>query len=63
VDEKLKELILNEIMDHNPGVSFDDIAGLNFAKQVIREIVIDPIKRPDLFTGLCEVPKGVLLFG
>eukprot|EP00729_Bicosta_minor_P002831 gene2831-6379_t len=48
LDQKLIDLIENEIMDHNPGIT---------------EIVIYPQMRPDLFQGLSEPTKGVLLFG
>jgi ATP-dependent 26S proteasome regulatory subunit len=41
----------------------DDIVGLDSVKKMIREKVINPIQRPDLHCGLCEAPKGVLLFG
>ncbi|ELT99931.1 hypothetical protein CAPTEDRAFT_159570 [Capitella teleta] len=57
------ELISNEIMDHGPPVAWEDIAGLEFAKKTIREIVIWPMLRPDIFTGLRGPPKGLLLFG
>ena len=45
------------------GVSFDDIAGLQFAKKCVQEVICWPMLRPDLFTGLRSLPKGVLLFG
>ncbi|EDQ90357.1 uncharacterized protein MONBRDRAFT_16309, partial [Monosiga brevicollis MX1] len=51
------------IMTKDPGVKFDDIAGLHKAKNLIKEIVIWPMMRPDIFTGLRSIPKGVLLFG
>lgn len=70
VDERLKniepkmiELIENEIMDHGPPVHWNDIAGLEFAKKTIKEIVVWPMLRPDLFSGLRGPPRGILLFG
>ncbi|KAH8046617.1 AAA ATPase-like protein [Aureococcus anophagefferens] len=43
--------------------TFDDVAGLQDAKRSIMEMVIWPMQRPELFTGLRAVPKGMLLFG
>ncbi|XP_076025427.1 fidgetin-like protein 1 [Genypterus blacodes] len=70
LDERLKnfepkiiELIMSEIMDHGPPLGWDDIAGLEFAKTTIKEIVVWPMLRPDIFTGLRGPPKGILLFG
>lgn len=70
VDERLRnleprmvELIMDEIMDHGPPVNWEDIAGVEFAKATIKEIVIWPMLRPDIFTGLRGPPKGILLFG
>ena len=34
------------------------IAGLGFAKKAVIELVVWPMKRPDLFTGLRALPKG-----
>eukprot|EP01034_Spumella_vulgaris_P026162 gene26162-32697_t len=55
--------IMSEMLDSSPGVRWEDIAGLGFAKQTLQEAVILPNLRPDLFTGLRSPPKGVLLFG
>lgn len=70
LDERLKnfepkiiELIMSEIMDHGAPVAWDDIAGLEFAKATIKEIVVWPMLRPDIFRGLRGPPKGILLFG
>ncbi|KDO20863.1 hypothetical protein SPRG_14094 [Saprolegnia parasitica CBS 223.65] len=56
-------MILDEVLDKSPGVHWDDIAGLSFAKQTLQEAIVLPTLRPDLFTGLCSPPKGALLFG
>ncbi|KAF7275386.1 hypothetical protein GWI33_011805 [Rhynchophorus ferrugineus] len=57
------ELIMAEIMDQSPNLTWDDIAGLDFAKMAIKEAVVWPMLRPDIFTGLRRPPKGILLFG
>ena len=59
----LEKRILDDLMDHAPGVSFDAIAGLTVAKRTLHESIILPNLRPDIFTGLRAPPKGVLLFG
>lgn len=63
IDVKMVELIMNEIMDAKLSVTWDDIAGLKLAKSTIQEIVVWPMLRPDIFTGLRGPPKGLLLFG
>eukprot|EP00742_Colponemidia_sp_Colp-10_P005658 GILJ01006048.1.p1 GENE.GILJ01006048.1~~GILJ01006048.1.p1 ORF type:complete len:674 (+),score=92.32 GILJ01006048.1:1592-3613(+) len=63
LDPKMIEMIQNEILDRSPLVHWTDIAGLTFAKKCINEIVVWPILRPDIFTGLRGPPKGLLLFG
>nr|CAB3246226.1 fidgetin-like protein 1 [Phallusia mammillata] len=63
IEPQLVEIILSEIMDHGPSIEWDDIAGLEYAKSTIKEIVIWPLLRPDIFTGLRGPPKGILLFG
>jgi len=44
--EKLCAFCFFQIMDHGPQLSWDDIAGLEFAKNVIKEIVVWPMLRP-----------------
>ncbi len=63
VDKKLAQNILDEIYDPNDAVNFDTIAGQEVAKQALREMIILPTIRPELFTGLRSPPKGLLLFG
>lgn len=61
--KELVEKIESEIMDCGEPVRFDDIAGLDDAKQTIQEVICWPMKRPDLFTGLRRAPNGLLLYG
>jgi len=63
LDKELIEKIQNEIMESGETITFDDIAGLEDAKQTVQELVCWPMKRPDLFTGLRRGPNGLLLFG
>ncbi|XP_021932258.1 fidgetin-like protein 1 isoform X2 [Zootermopsis nevadensis] len=63
IDPKMVQLIQSEIMDNKTAVTWDDIAGLDFAKSTIQEVVVWPLLRPDIFTGLRRPPKGILLFG
>lgn len=63
IDPKLVATIQNEIISRVDTVTWEQIAGLDHAKNTIKEIVIWPMLRPDIFTGLRGPPKGLLLFG
>lgn len=63
VDESAAKQILNEIVVQGDEVHWDDIAGLEIAKNALREAVVYPFLRPDLFMGLREPARGMLLFG
>jgi SpoVK/Ycf46/Vps4 family AAA+-type ATPase len=63
IPDDLKSRILSEIVDSKPNVKFSDVIGLDSAKQVLKEIIVLPSLRPDLFTGLRTPPRGLLLFG
>ncbi|KAI3838182.1 hypothetical protein MKW92_037043, partial [Papaver armeniacum] len=64
-DSKLVEMIESAIVDKSPSVKWEDVAGLEKAKQSLLEMVIIPTQRPDLFPGgtIRRPPKGLLLFG
>ncbi|XP_030954247.1 ATP-dependent zinc metalloprotease FTSH 6, chloroplastic [Quercus lobata] len=50
-------------MEPNTGVTFDDVAGVDEAKQDFQEIV-EFLKTPEKFTAVgAKIPKGVLLLG
>lgn len=63
IDQNMIELIKNEIMDSGKTITWDDIAGLEYIKKIVKEVVVFPMLRPDIFTGLRRPPKGILLFG
>ncbi len=49
------------VLKEKPNITFDDIAGLEEAKEAIKEAIIYPIRRPDLFP--LGWPRGILLYG
>ncbi|RMD41305.1 hypothetical protein DV735_g3837, partial [Chaetothyriales sp. CBS 134920] len=55
--------ILNEVIVRGDEVHWDDVAGLDLAKTALKEAVVYPFLRPDLFMGLREPARGMLLFG
>ncbi|NOZ31159.1 MAG: AAA family ATPase [Crenarchaeota archaeon] len=60
-DGKSPDLPPEFVLKEKPNVTFDDIAGLEDAKEAIKEAIIYPIKRPDLFP--LGWPRGILLYG
>jgi ATP-dependent 26S proteasome regulatory subunit len=62
-DEGAAKQILNEIVVQGDEVHWSDIAGLEIAKSSLKEAVVYPFLRPDLFMGLREPARGMLLFG
>jgi SpoVK/Ycf46/Vps4 family AAA+-type ATPase len=49
------------IMKEKPDVTWDQVIGLDEAKSALRESIVYPTKRPDLFP--LGWPKGMLLYG
>ena len=62
-DAKLKEQLAGTLITEMPNVSWDDVAGLEKAKQALKEAVILPIQYPQLFEGKRQPWKGILLYG
>lgn len=63
IDELSAVQILNDIVVRGDEVYWDDIVGLETAKNSLKEAVVYPFLRPDLFRGLREPTRGMLLFG
>jgi SpoVK/Ycf46/Vps4 family AAA+-type ATPase len=63
VDEAAAKQIFTEIVIQGDEVHWDDVAGLDAAKSALKETVVYPFLRPDLFMGLREPARGMLLFG
>ena len=63
VDPDALKQVANEIVVKGDQVHWDDVAGLEGAKLALKEAVVYPFLRPDLFSGLREPAKGMLLFG
>lgn len=62
-EEKLENAISDIIVTEKPNITLADIAGLETAKQTLREAIVLPLMRPDLFSGARKPWKGILLFG
>ncbi|XP_028096007.1 uncharacterized protein LOC114295902 isoform X2 [Camellia sinensis] len=60
-----KRLLADVIPASDIGVSFDDIGALENVKDTLRELVMLPLQRPELFCKghLTKPCKGILLFG
>ena len=56
--EAAAKQIFNEIVIKGDEVHWDDVAGLDIAKSALKETVVYPFLRPDLFMGLREPARG-----
>ncbi|OQE47112.1 hypothetical protein PENCOP_c001G06312 [Penicillium coprophilum] len=61
--KKLRSALQGAILSDKPNVKWEDVAGLENAKEALKEAVILPIKFPHLFTGKRQPWKGILLYG
>ena len=49
------------VMTEKPKVNWDEVVGLDVAKKAVKEAIVYPVQRPDLFP--LGWPRGILLFG
>ncbi|PWA25433.1 hypothetical protein CCH79_00005329 [Gambusia affinis] len=61
--KKFQNQLSGAIVMEKPNIKWDDVAGLEGAKEALKEAVILPIKFPHLFTGKRTPWRGILLFG
>ena len=63
-ERKFVPMIMNDVVSKTAqSIDFNDIVGLNSAKALLNETVVWPLILPQLFTGIREPWRGVLLFG
>lgn len=62
-DKKLRGALSGAILTEKPNVRWEDIAGLEGAKEALKEAVILPVKFPHLFKGKRKPTTGILLYG
>ena len=62
-EQELIDSISGTIITESPNVKWMDIAGLEDCKQSLREAIVLPIMKPELFTGARKPWSGILLFG
>ncbi|CBY09475.1 unnamed protein product [Oikopleura dioica] len=62
-DKELVEYLERDIVQRNPNVSWNSIAGLEEPKKLLKEAVILPLIMPEFFKGIRRPWKGLLMHG
>jgi vacuolar protein-sorting-associated protein 4 len=60
---KLRGALAGAVVSETPNVKWTDVAGLDKAKEALKETVILPHRFPQLFVGKRKPFKGILLYG
>ena len=64
IDTAVISRIMDEVVDSSvSNVRWDDISGLEKQKALLKESILLPFQRPDIFTGVRAPPRGILMFG
>ncbi|XP_039430895.1 katanin p60 ATPase-containing subunit A-like 1 isoform X3 [Culex pipiens pallens] len=62
-ESHLVDTLEKDMLQKNPNVQWNDVAGLNEAKAILQEAVVLPVILPDFFRGIRRPWKGVLMVG
>lgn len=62
-EAKFEGALSSAIVSESPNVSWDDVSGLEGAKEGLKEAVVLPIKFPQLFDEVRQPWRGILLYG
>ena len=63
MNKDLVEALERDIVQRNPNVKWDDIAGCEDAKKLLKEAVVLPMIMPEFFRGIRRPYRGVLMVG
>jgi len=62
-DEQLRSSLQSSIVSGKMDIKWEDVAGLDAAKEELQEAVVLPIKFPELFRGKRKPRRSMLLYG
>lgn len=64
VDAAIVSRVMDEVVDSSASkVTWDSVSGLEKQKALLRETIMLPFQRPDIFVGVRAPPRGILMFG
>jgi len=61
--KQLRQALESAVVIEKPNVKWDEVVGLETAKETLQEAVILPMRLPHLFTGKRKPWRGILLYG
>ena len=62
-DKKLQDALAQAIVTEKPNIKWEDVAGLEVAKEELMGAVILPSIHPEFFEGKRKPWRGILLYG
>ena len=62
-NDELEKQLQQVVVSSKPNIKWEDVAGLDVAKEELKISVILPMSHPEFFKGKREPWKGILLYG